>query len=981
MTNDISKITFHPKKQYRKVRMQQERLLLDSEWNEELAMRHHQNNSLRSVVIGKTGVPHQNKGFQIERVKNNDDLIIHPGRIYVDGILCEIDSPTTYFKQPYYPEPDASPFEWDDFFDPSQNKIRQLLPGAYLVYLDVWQREVNYLDDSDIQEVSLGEADTTTRLQTVWQIKLFRLLMDATMQVKIGSWNSWIEEGIPTGKMSAQTMQVAIDEDPCSLTPHTGYQGLENQLYRIQIHQGNRYNQSQKATFKWSRDNGTVITTIEEIKGAIVTVSSLGKDELLGFAVGQWVEVVNEVSIFNQEVDQLFKIKEIDTANRIIELDKELPEKWQQLSFKELITGKYKLQRWDQGRRANENGIPISTEWIEIEQGIQLKFSKGTYRTGDYWLVPARSINASIEWPLDPIDKLPIEQSAHGIKHHYAKLARLDVGGDGQSKIEDCRLRFPTISVLNAAYVKYNSLEDSILKNKTNVQSALDTLYQIRQSACTYVISPNDNIQAVFDLLEDGASACICFQVGNYEIDRPIRITFKGHIKITGCGRGTKILCTSTEECFVFEACESVFIRDMNMESGMTETEEVITSEANSLMKGVLSFINCKTVVVEKSQLKCAWGASPNTSCVTIKDGNRIFIQDSEFLVGYLQKGIIIQSTRNICINNNKIIAYDCSDLVTFDQLIEFDEFLKMHQEFLINQPTLDRVTANNNSNLQYVHMEDWIENLSTEGTKVAFFKSYRAFIAFWKTVINLDSAASQVSNDEELTSYFLNQAKKIFTDPEYRRRTVFRNVFSQMYNLLSQQTIKLGIQGIHIEGHPLAQIQISNNNIDGFLQAINFSSKRSNTSETESIPNYNETMMIENNYVHLIFPPVLPQNENIGINIVNCERITFKNNTVILERLAGDFRRAASINEINQNNITGIQVGGILGSKILITKNQFRGKKAGHDFNLGILINSSVLVSPNTQWVVSWNLAAGITPLMRTKNGVFEAYNVPTSA
>src|SRR5260370_9283122 len=48
------------------------------------------------------------------------------------------------------------------------------VPGdqnIYLVFLDVWQREITTLDDPDIHEVALGGADTAQRSQTLWQGK------------------------------------------------------------------------------------------------------------------------------------------------------------------------------------------------------------------------------------------------------------------------------------------------------------------------------------------------------------------------------------------------------------------------------------------------------------------------------------------------------------------------------------------------------------------------------------------------------------------------------------------------------------------------------------------------------------------------------------------------------------------------------------------------------------------------------------------
>jgi hypothetical protein len=45
---------------------------------------------------------------------------------------------------------------------------------------------------------------------------------------------------------------------------------------------------------------------------------------------------------------------------------------------------------------------------------------KKHYRTGDYWLIPARVATNDIEWPSVTEGVLP-----HGIEHHYAPLAIL----------------------------------------------------------------------------------------------------------------------------------------------------------------------------------------------------------------------------------------------------------------------------------------------------------------------------------------------------------------------------------------------------------------------------------------------------------------------------------------------------------------------------------------------------------------------------
>ena len=71
-----------------------------------------------------------------------------------------------------------------------------------------------------------------------------------------------------TGAMGADTGQ-GNNECGCQPIPSAGYQGLENQLYRVEIHQGGPM---AWATFKWSRENGSVVTQVTSYSGPVVTV-------------------------------------------------------------------------------------------------------------------------------------------------------------------------------------------------------------------------------------------------------------------------------------------------------------------------------------------------------------------------------------------------------------------------------------------------------------------------------------------------------------------------------------------------------------------------------------------------------------------------------------------------------------------------------------------------------------------------------------
>src|SRR5262249_36091863 len=82
---------------------------------------------------------------------------IEPGRLYVKGVLCEADERASFYNQP------------------DRHVETRLAPGAYVAYLDVWQRYLSYLEAPSIREVALGGPDTAGRAKTVWQVRTLPL--------------------------------------------------------------------------------------------------------------------------------------------------------------------------------------------------------------------------------------------------------------------------------------------------------------------------------------------------------------------------------------------------------------------------------------------------------------------------------------------------------------------------------------------------------------------------------------------------------------------------------------------------------------------------------------------------------------------------------------------------------------------------------------------------------------------------------------
>jgi hypothetical protein len=78
----------------------------------------------------------------------------------------------------------------------------------------------------------------------------------------------------------------------------------------------------------------------------------------------------------------------------------------------------------------------MKANWIDLEDGVQIAFAAGgSYRSGDYWVIPARAATGGIEWPRS--DSQPAFQPSQGIVHHLAPLGVL-LSNDG-FRITPCR--------------------------------------------------------------------------------------------------------------------------------------------------------------------------------------------------------------------------------------------------------------------------------------------------------------------------------------------------------------------------------------------------------------------------------------------------------------------------------------------------------------------------------------------------------------
>ncbi|MET9394042.1 DUF6519 domain-containing protein [Streptomyces sp. NPDC006624] len=464
MHADLSRSTFRPERHYSAVVAQQGRVQLDADLNEQTAIQLHQTRSLAADLIGPHGGPRDAAGFRIEYVGGKheiDTLLIHGGRYYVDGILCDADRPapgvpvTGEENEQSAPQPPAHWTYWDQpdgFRDPERPGDRLPSPAQspFVVYLNVWERSVGAAEDPALREVALGAAmpDTAARLKVVWQVLPLSLAeleveeTDPSKEVVRAAFARWAQrQAAPSARLAARSERPGhADEDPCLVKPDARYRGPENQLYRVEVHHGG---QAEDATFKWSRENGSVVFPVDELDGTWVQLVSLGHDGRLDLDVGDHVELTDTAHTSRLEPQPLLRVEELDLPGRRVRLSAEPAGGVGRLAH----LNPY-LRRWDhtagprrKGRSTALRGgaVPvIEGEWLPLEDGVEVYFAPGgAYRAGDHWLVPARTATGGVEWPVDTARR-PLLRDPAGIARHFAPLALIK--GEGSSV--DLRLAF-----------------------------------------------------------------------------------------------------------------------------------------------------------------------------------------------------------------------------------------------------------------------------------------------------------------------------------------------------------------------------------------------------------------------------------------------------------------------------------------------------------------------------------------------------------
>lgn len=685
MKGDFSRYTGlkAKRKHFSGVLKQQGRVQLDSDWNELVSIDAHQLKTRTIDAIGMTGAPIHDSGFQILHPGNGlTDLFITAGRMYVGGLLCET-SPCS--KLPITSFISGTEIGLDDLqidgiklqsgqwvhlrskenpvglitkistvktsslvlgtsissfngnTDPVLTKITLFSQqadfpnaGPYIavagqkdiVYLDVWERHLTAIEDPDLREVALGGPDTDTRTKVIAQVKVLPNVGDVTCSSVISKWNDLIKA--PNGRLTTSLKDATVPDTPCELGESGGFHGLENRLYRVEIHDLDTAGQ---ATFKWSRDNAAYAYGIseffEESGGSVfqINLTQNGKDKLLKIQPQDWIEVSgDETDLDTNTTGTLAQVLKVE--GNLLTLDTDVSAHKDEQHAK--------VRRWDISDQRPDvlTSIVIGTKF-ELEDGVEITFTGSEFRLGSYWQFAARTLTGTIE--------LLEKEAPMGVHHHFCKLAVLTGLTNNNISIENCRPEFPPL---------------------TELPESGDC------DCCTITISPKPDWWGIFNTFIENQDIHICFEPGEYILEKTLEIKSLGNIIMTGAGKGSHIIIRNQEAALRFINCKDVVLRDLMVQS-LASHEEV----EEHLLNGAVTIYDCQDVVLEQMTLICAHSNSTQreATCLTVRYSSsveneknpipkKVSLQHNECIVGAFQTGILVINAAFSHIEGNRVV-------------------------------------------------------------------------------------------------------------------------------------------------------------------------------------------------------------------------------------------------------------------------------------------------------------------------------------
>jgi Family of unknown function (DUF6519)/Right handed beta helix region len=655
---DITRLLIQPRKHYVGARMQQGRVVLDSDFNEEAALVDEERRRALLDIVGPTGSPDQ--GFAADLEMDDEVTVqpvsfnggapvntlnyrLRPGTMYVGGLRFEQEERTLGGKA------GGDPVVFQrDFLQMLGPDAPQTAAGKHtqLTYLHAWEQSVSATEDEEIRERALGLLDTSTRVRRMARVEVREVVNAADCE------DAWAEARQQIESEFGATFDAAGHEllsparlrvtfvageaqdtcSPCAANNVGRYLGANNQAIRIMLAGANRY--------VWAFDNAAPLYRVEvgPAAGGLAPVrmiteprdesrwpltntvveflpwsALLDNNEKVATEVGVFLRVADG---FDPDVDSF----QIDAAD----LPKlgALVQKWDAahpdiawLPNTNDPDGRFLFMRVWHRLDADKDSVLLDTaagpnnHTLLRRLGLLPEFTGGG-RAGDFWVVTVRPNTPQqvTPWNLTQGGGVP----PHGPRHLFAPLSlitfRQPVAGEHANtevvdSIQDCRRLF-------------RPLVD-------------------RSGCCTYTVgdgvdSQGDylSIQAAIDNLPpEGGKVCVLS--GTYT--EAVRIE-RGDVILEGCGRLTQLRTPQGDAnpALVHVLAPRVTVRELTLETfgqiGVLAGKEDL--EADPLADDLV----LERLFVDAGERAGVGGQT--RSAIDVRLGRRVLVRECELTMG-----------------------------------------------------------------------------------------------------------------------------------------------------------------------------------------------------------------------------------------------------------------------------------------------------------------------------------------------------------
>ncbi len=515
MKGDFSKLDFNPADNFTGVLYQQGRVFVDTDGTAETLIDNHLRTTLAKDAIGPlvaavpAAAPNSFKIVQAQATASDVTVTIEPGHLWADGIPLALASTVDVaLKATYLGPPIESP-------QPSPSSITAATRDA--VILEVWEEAFNaFQDPLHLIEPALGGVDTTERVKASYALKLLRLNAgeDCT-NISDRLTDNFSAKGHLTVTPAA-AMTITGD---CPIDAGGGYSGFEHFLYRVEIAEPDS---GGNARFKWSQFNGGLVGRGEftSTGGTTATVAIKANNQMINHCgltsfylealkydaqYGHWRVVFTAAATLPQ--DDLLSLTNTSGT---------WPATTPSTAFFRLWNGIALVSAFPiPGGGATAN---------PLKDGIQLAFdapASGKYTPGDYWTFPARAAGSGVDaaWVAA---NWPNSAPPQGVHYHRVPLGVLNWSGP------------PTVTITAAA----DEIEDC--------RRVFDPLTDLR--GCCIEVKPGEDIHGALKKIFDAGGGCLCLMPGDHTLTKPIDLTGKNSIRISGFGPATRLSIASAIE-------------------------------------------------------------------------------------------------------------------------------------------------------------------------------------------------------------------------------------------------------------------------------------------------------------------------------------------------------------------------------------------------------------------------------------------------